>query len=208
MLRELGNYTFDYFEIELFEWYVQETEKVLNEMATAEHSYIQKQVASDVPELNDSGLVAVDYFARRIRYSHVIYLTSLLETSLERACSTLSRAVGEENIPFRLGELSGDQWSRRRRFLERYGRFELPADLWSELKVLIKVRNYLVHENGSTAKLDEKLRNRLTKCVGLDVSSYEFRIEDAFVKQAFEHVRSFVAVVEERVLSASVHESR
>ena len=199
MLGELSSNTLDVFEIELFEWYVRETEKVLDEMSRAESSYIQEQVDAGDPEPNDSGLVAVDYHARRIRYSHIIYLTSLLETSLERACSTLSTAVGKENIPFRLRDLSGDQWSKRRNFLERYGRFELPADLWSKIQVLLQVRNYLVHENGSTANLDEGLRAQLGTCDGLGIDGYEFRIDDTYVKAAFVVVRSFVSAVEERV---------
>ncbi len=141
----------------------------------------------------------MDYYARRIRYSHVIYLTSLLETSLDRACSKLTTAVGEENIPFRLRDLAGDQWSKKRKFLERYGRFQLPSDLWSKLKTLIEVRNYLVHENGSTAEVPAEQRRKLQRYPGLDVEGHEFKIEDAYVRDAFDTVRSFVSVVEKQV---------
>src|SRR4029434_7759218 len=93
MLAEMSNDTLDLYEIQLFDWYVKETEAVLNQMLSSEHAYIQEQIAAGVPDANDSGIVAVEYYTKRIRYSHVIYLTSLLETCLERACSNLTVAV-------------------------------------------------------------------------------------------------------------------
>ncbi len=199
MLAQMGNDTLDVYEIELFDWYVKETEAVLIQMLSSEHAYIQEQIAAGVPDINDSGIVAVEYYAKRMRYSHIIYLTSLLETCLERACSKLTIAVSKETMPFGLAELTGDQWSKKRKFLERYGHFELPKDLWSEVQVLISVRNYLVHENGSTANVPDDQRNALKKRPGLDIDSYEFKIEEAYVRHAYQAVKSFVQAVEERV---------
>ncbi len=51
-------------------------------MLSSELAYIREQYPNGDPEVNDSGIVAVDYYARRIRYSHVIYLVSLLESCL------------------------------------------------------------------------------------------------------------------------------
>jgi hypothetical protein len=199
LLAQMGNDTLDVFEIELFEWYVRNTEAVLTEMLSGEHEYIQEQVAAQVEDINDSGILAVEYYTKRLRYSHVIYLTSLLETCLERACSKLTSAVGSENIPFSVNELTGDQWSKRRKFLERYGHFELPKDIWSEVKVLISVRNDLVHQNGSTSNLTEEQRNALKKQPGIDVTGYEFKIDEAYVAHAFRAVKLFVGAVEEQV---------
>ena len=120
LLDQLGKDTLDVFEIELCDWYFSKTEAVLTEMLSIERAYIQEQAATQAEDINDSGIVAVEYYTKRIRYSHVIYLTSLLETCLERACSKLTSAVGTKNIPFAFNELTGDQWSKKRKFLERY----------------------------------------------------------------------------------------
>jgi len=199
MLAQMGNDTLDIYEIELFDWYVKETEAVLNRMLSSENAYIQEQIAAGTPDINDSGVVAVEYYTKRMRYSHVIYLTSLLETCLERACSNLTIAVGKGTMPFALAELTGDQWSKKRKFLERYGHFELPKDLWSELQVLISVRNTLVHENGNTANLPGDQRTTLQKRPGLDIEGREFKIEEAYIRHAFQAMKSFVQAVEERV---------
>src|SRR5450759_2006041 len=79
MLEGMGTETLDLYEIELFVWYAKETEAVLEKMLSSEVAYIREQSTQGNPEINDSGIVAVDYYARRIRYSHVIYLVSLLE---------------------------------------------------------------------------------------------------------------------------------
>lgn len=197
MLSQMNTDTFDVFEVELFAWYVKETESLMHKMLSSEQAYIQERVAEGAPEINDSGMVAVEYFTKRIRFSHVIYLTSLLESCLERACSNLSIAIGKEQIPFGLKELKGDQWSKRREFLERYGRFVLPNDLWP--KTLITVRNYLVHENGSTENMKENDRKQLESCPGLDINSYEIKIEEDYIQDAFQAVKLFVKAADEEV---------
>ncbi len=199
MLTQMSNDTLDRYEIELFDWYIKETETVLNKMLSSERAYIQEQVATGVPEINDSGIIAVEYYIKRIRYSHVIYLASLLESCLERACSKLIIAVGHEIVPFGPTELKGDQWSRKFKFLERYGDFQIPKDLWAEPKMLISVRNYLVHENGNAANVPDDKRNEMKKYPGLDIEGTEFNIEEAFVRLASQAVRSFVQSIEERI---------
>lgn len=199
MLAQLGSDTLDVFELELFEWYVRETEGVLDQMLAGEHAYIQEQIAAGTPALNDSGMAAVDYYGKRLRYSHIIYLTSLLETCLERACATLTNAIGKDAIPFTLAEIEGDQWTRRRKFLERYGCFEIPRDRGDEVRVLIAVRNYLVHENGSTTNLKDKHREAFKNQPGIDVDGYEFKIDATYVKYGYEAVRAYVKAVEEKL---------
>ncbi len=199
MLAQMDINTFDVFEVDLFDWYVKETEAVLNNMLSTEQSYIQEQIESGVPDINDSGMVAVEYYTKRIRYSHIIYLTSLLESCLGRACSNLTATIGKEKIPFKLKDLRGDQWSKKRNFLERYGSFALPNELWSKVKTLITVRNFLVHENGNTEGLKDEQRKQLAKCPGIDVDSYEFKIEESYIQHAFLAVKSFVNAVDEQV---------
>lgn len=202
MLAQLDSDTLDIFELELFEWYVRETEGVLDQMLAGEQAYIQEQITAGRPDLNDSGMVAVDYYGKRLRYSHIIYLTSLLETCLERACTTLTTAIGKDAVPFALAELSGDQWTRRRKFLERYGHFEIPRDRGAEVRVLIQVRNYLVHENGSTANLEDKHREAFRAQPGLNIEDAEFKIDAAYVRHGYEAVKAYVQAVEEKLREA------
>jgi len=55
-------------------------------MLLEEQRYIQEQADSGQQDLNDSGIVAAEYYAKRIRYSHVIYMASLLEAFLRGEC--------------------------------------------------------------------------------------------------------------------------
>jgi len=198
-LAQLEPSTVDVFELELFDWYLKETEMVVSGMLAAECEDMRQQTARGVEDVNDSGIVAAEYYIKRIRYSHVIYLTSLLETCLERACSVLRTAIGEENVLFELDDLSGDQWSKKRKFLERYGRFELPSDCWYEIEVLTAVRNCLVHDNGNPSGLSQKARKAIGQRPGIYIEEYELRIEEAFVRHSHEAIRSFVHSVEERL---------
>ena len=198
-LAQLDPSTVDVFELELFDWYLKETENVLNRMLAEERKDVQQQMSQGIPDVNDSGIVAAEYYTKRIRYSHVIYLTSLFETCLERACSVLRNAIGPENIPFGLQDLAGDQWSKKRKFLERYGHFELPKNAWSEIQVLTSVRNCLVHDNGKTCELSASDRNAFSKRPGISVETHEVQIEEAFVRHSYQAVNSFVRTVEKRL---------
>lgn len=197
MLDQMGEDTLDLYEFELFDWYVKETESVLSKMLSSELAYIQEQIEAGIPDVNDSGMLAVEYYTKRIRYSHIIYLASLFESCLERACSKLITAVGNDIMPFGPTELKGDQWAKRRKFLERYGNIIIPKDLWSEPKLLISIRNYLVHENGSTASVsDDERREIINKCPGVDIKSTDFVLEEAYIRHASEALRKLVQAVE------------
>jgi hypothetical protein len=92
-LRERSS--FDIYELELFEWYISETEQLLETMLEGERQYIAEQVDAGREDINDSGIVAVEYYTKRIRYSHVIYMASLLEVFLEREGCNPPPAVSE-----------------------------------------------------------------------------------------------------------------
>lgn len=118
-----GTPALDIYEFELFDWYVKGTETLLSGMLSSERAFIQEQVQSGAEDINDSGMVAVEYYLKRVHYSHVIYMASLLETFLERSCTALTTAVGEQNLPFTTAELKGDQWSGTENFLRGTGNF-------------------------------------------------------------------------------------
>lgn len=194
-----GTATLDVYELDLFDWYVRETEELFENMLSAEHAYILGQMDTGIEGINDSGMVAVEYYLKRVRYSHIIYLASLLETFLKRACQALTTVVGTQNLPFAIAELKGDQWTVKRRFLERYGRFTIPNDRWSDIQALISLRNNLVHDNGATNELKPNERNMLTKHLGIKLDGYEVVIEVEYIRSAVEAIKSIVQFVETRI---------
>jgi hypothetical protein len=183
-------------ELSLFEWFEREQEILIEKMLQQANAEIQKQIDARCEDINDSGMVAVAYFVKRSRYSHVIFITSLLETYLDEACQDLTRALGEQNILFQLEELSGDKWSKRKKYLERYGNFQISEDIWSHLSALTSIRNFLVHENGNCAGLGEKQRQKLCRIPGINFDGCEIVIEPALVSSALFSLRELVEAVD------------
>lgn len=191
----------DIFELELFEWYARETDKLLEEMLSEEVAYIKQQYDSgcDSDRVNDSGVMAAEYYVKRIRFSHVIYLTSLLEAFLKLSCDRLGRALEPQGLLFTLSEIKGDQWESKRKFLERYGRFSIPGCIWQEIHVLISIRNNLVHDNGDTGKLSDKLKAKIDSRAGLNISGDEITINKEYVDSAFNSIKDLFKYIDQQI---------
>jgi|GEM_PF-1656463 len=208
MLRQLllndlqDTSSFDTFELGLFEWYVKETDEVIDKMLAAERDYLEEQTSAELEDPNDSGIVAAAYYLKRVRYSHVVYLVSLMETFLGRECGRLSLAIGEQNIRFTLTELSGDQWTKKRKFLERYGDFSLSEEAWQDIQDLITLRNNIVHDNGAVSELSKKGRARLERYTGINLTNPDVAVESSYVAEAFASVRRLCDEVDREVHSA------
>ncbi|MCA1791699.1 MAG: hypothetical protein LC667_18160 [Thioalkalivibrio sp.] len=173
---------------------------MLERMQAEEAGYIQDQVAAGREDVNDSGLLATEYQARRIRYSHVIYLASMLESVLKRECQRLALALGPQGAPFSAAEIKGDQWSSKKKFLERFGHFEIPDALWSPIVNLTRVRNILVHDNGAVVDVSSPTSGpTLHSLGGVKVSSGEIEVELDFVTQTFTSVISLIHHLDEKV---------
>jgi len=196
-LRETSS--FDTYELELFQWYVSETEQLLETMLEGEQQFIAEQVDAGREDINDSGIVAVEYYIKRIRYSHVIYMASLLEIFLERECTRLTRALEPASIPFGIREIKGDQWSTKRKYLERYGRFQIPDSMWSSVSDVTTLRNALVHDNGVVDDIPREDRQRLQSCPGISLSGAEISIEVEFIQHGFEKMKELVQFVSSKV---------
>lgn len=189
----------DTLEIELFAWYLRETDSLTSRMESEELEYVRQKSDSGDPEPNDSGLVVAAYYSRRVRYSHVIYLASLLETVMKRECRRLIVALGEQNVPFLPSDLKGDPWSAKRKVLEKYGHFEIPLDLWKPVQQLLDVRNVLVHDNGSTDSMHQDQRGAFAKIAGVRVVSEEFEISAEYVHIAFGAVKAITDFLDKKV---------
>ena len=202
LLDELkSSHGLPYEELSLFEWYVRETEKLYDQMYAEELKFIEDQ-DPDRPDYNDSGMVPVAYFIKRSRYSHVIHLASLGETVLSHACWKLTKALGK-NIIFGLKEISGQNWTRERKFIERYGNFDIPDELWNRLSQIYLVRNALVHDNGAIDAFTEddrkKIRKKYADAPGIGVEGYEIQIEPEFVSFGLQTLKEFTAYLTEKL---------
>src|SRR5215469_461731 len=139
-----ANRSLEFHELDLFHWFAAETDKTWKRMEEQELHYINQQQVAGLSEINDSGILATNYYRKRMRSSHVIFLSSLLEGAMKRECDRITSALYNQ-LPFRLNELKGDPWIARKIFLERYGAFDIPSDVWTPIKDLLTVRNALVH---------------------------------------------------------------
>ena len=182
------------YELDLFRWFRNESEETWARMDAEEQTYIQEQIASGAEEINDSGMVAADYYRKRMRSSHAIFLASLLESTMKKECDRLSIALGKQ-ILFEPSELKGDPWSARKIFLERHGSFQVPGDLWNPIKGLLAVRNALVHHGGETSLLTTEQTTTLGKISGVDVTRSEVGLEAIYVEQASQAVRNLMEFI-------------
>lgn len=196
-----GQQILDAYELSLFEWYVRERAQTIDLMLTEERAYIKEQhdAGLDLGDVNDSGMIAVEYHIKRARYADVIYLTSLLELYLSRASMKLKDVLGDHNVTFRPDELAGNKWVKHKKFLEGYGKFSFPDDAWATLLTLIEVRNILVHENGDTAAIRSTNLNKIQESPGLQADRGELVIEDAYITHCLSAFRSVVEHVNNQI---------
>lgn len=188
------------YELDLFGWFRKETEETWAQMDVEEQKYVQEQIAAGDEEINDSGVFAVGYYRKRMRYSHVIFLASLLEGAMKLECDRLTIALGAK-VLFKPSELKGDPWSARKVFLERHGSYQIPGDLWDAIKDLLSVRNALVHHNGEISLLTQEQVAALSKIPGVDVEHSEVGIEASYLDQATGSVRDLMEFVHEKTNS-------
>ncbi|WP_147319002.1 hypothetical protein [Cognatiluteimonas weifangensis] len=189
-----NSHSLETYELDLFRWFKTETEGTWALMDGEEQRYVQQQVALGSEDINDSGILATDYYRKRMRSSHVIFLASLLEGAMKRECDRLSHVLGEQAI-FKPSDLKGDPWSARRIFLERYAGFEIPADLWRPIKDLLAVRNALVHHSGDVLLLTQEQVSALGKIHGVYLSGSEVVIDETYVDRAIDSVRDIMELL-------------
>lgn len=178
----------DYYELDLFQWFRRETEDTLVRMETEERNAIQEQIESRVEDINDSGILAVNYYRRRMRSSHLIFLASLLEGAMKRECDKVLQALNDQ-VLFKPSELKGDPWSVRKTFLERYGAFQIPEGMWKPISNLLDVRNALVHHSGDAMLLTDEQKSKLSKISGISIDTGEVDIDVGFIDESASSVR-------------------
>lgn len=203
MFQHVLNYStvLNAMELELFEYYVNDSENILESMLSKEQDYIQEQITAGDLEPNDSGILAIDYFFKRVRYSHIIYMVSLLDTYLQEVCKRVTSSIGEKRVAIQLKDIKGSQWDSKRKFLSAYGQVHIDDDTWKPIQTLIELRNIIVHENGSTLKLDRHKKNMLN-ISGITIVGGELAVEANYIHGSFQALKALMRQVEEKVKAA------
>lgn len=183
-------------ELELFAFYVKDSEKDLERMLLEEHNCVDEQVVAGNQEPNDSGIVAVEYFFKRVRYSHIIYLVSLLDTYLQDACRRVALSVGKEKDKKFRNTQRGAKWPDKKEFLATYGRVAIDEDIWKPIHTLIVLRNCFVHNNGSIPKEDKNTMIELSDKPGITVVGGEVAVEAIYIHKAFQALESLMSAIE------------
>lgn len=98
-----------------------------------------------------------------------------------------------------MNEIRGDQWETKRKFLERYGKFSVPKDIWLEIHVLTLIRNNLVHDNGDTNALSKKLKDSISNKVGLSIEGSDIVIEKEYIDNVFNAMKSLFKYIEGQI---------
>jgi hypothetical protein len=192
-----GHRSLETYELDLFRWFRNESEDMWAKLDADEKKYIKEQVAAGAEEINDSGILATDYYRKRLRSSHAIFLTSLLESAMRKECDRLILALGQQ-ILFKPSEPKAEPWSARRIFLERYGSFQIPEELWAPVKDLLAIRNALIHHGGEISLLASDQVAALGKIPGVDVTRSEVGLEAAYVDQASESVGRLMEFIHDK----------
>lgn len=187
----------DLYELELFPYFFRESEDELAKILGIEQKYIDEQLAQGADEqLNESGMVAAEYFSKRARRSHIFYLTSLLQTAMVRACETLAR-LQRFDMNEKLRAYKGDQWLKKRKLLEEFGGIFIPAATCDVLSALVALRNNLAHSNGEIQGLSDKERAKLETLPGLTIGQYEVSVGAATVDHCFAATHQAVDVMQD-----------
>lgn len=186
---------FGLFEIGLFDWHLKDCEENYCKMLREEGELIAEATEKNL-HYNDSGLIAVEYYAKRTRYSHIVHLVTLLEVYLGKACSTIVDDLGSQDIPFSPDDLKGPKWISRLKFLKAYAKIEVPSDKQKSIDILHDIRNCIAHDGGCP---NSKLTERMDKVEGLKVQDGELFVTKAYLESIFEDVKGIAYEVASKI---------
>lgn len=183
-------------EMALFDWYLKHTEDTINQIEATAQADIAAQVSRGDSEVDDSALVALRYFTKRVRYSHVIYLDSLGDQYLRSTYDMLKAVLGKR-VSLTVEDLQGEVWATMPKYFQAFGQFSIPDNVKTNVRALSDVRNILCHENGSTSKLNAQRISRLKKLAGISIVGGEIAIDKPFIEFAKSTLISLVACVDD-----------
>ena len=164
----------DYYDLELFKWFVGISNASIEEMNSEAAAETRRQVEAGDDCVGDA-FIPADYFLRSLRYAQVVQLVSLVEHFLRLACERLT-LIDKNRIIFKVEDLAGNKIQKQRKFLERFGGFQIDDERWKIVDDLIRVRNVIVHDFGRP--------NNWAVINNIRLENGELIIEDAFIANA------------------------
>jgi len=189
-------------ELALLECYIEKNEQWVDHAKAEEQAHIQSQYCS--PDgVNEYGMIAIRHFERRLRYSHVIYLTSVLDSLLEKACEHLVKIRGNQNLPFKAEDLKGERHEAQMRFLTACGCIDLPGDLVKFIEKLYALRRVIVVANGNPARLEKLMGSKWSPIPidGIHIHGEDIEIGGKYIQAAIAAIREAAEHIEKGMRS-------
>jgi hypothetical protein len=133
-------------------------------------------------------------FLRTFRYSAIVSIYSLLETSMNSLCNLLKQM---NSLSIEYDELRGDGIERAKIYLEKICKIKFPEKSreWSELQKLNKFRNCIVHADGDIwlSQSQTKLKNIVKNTKGITLENDQYLIIDKkYLESAITWVEDFL----------------
>ncbi|MDO8335614.1 MAG: hypothetical protein Q7T74_02410 [Candidatus Saccharibacteria bacterium] len=131
-------------------------------------------------------------FRRSFRYSALVTIHALLETSMNSMCMFLQK---KHNIGVGLQDIKGEGIERARLYLSKVCGIKFPetSHEWQELQKLNQVRNCIVHTNGDISLVisPKKLKMIVQNTHGLEIEAERYLIIDnSYLTAAISWLRS------------------
>ncbi len=142
-----------------------------------------------------------EIFLQNFRYSIVVAIYSMLETTLSSLCHYLHRS---KKLLLKLDELKGDGIERSKLYLQKICLIHFPEDSheWKEIQKFNSIRNCIVHTEGNVeeVKNPQKLKNIIknTRGISLDRSIERFiRIKSSYILSIIACIEKFIEDIHE-----------
>ena len=103
----------------------------------------------------------------------------------------LKLALGER-VSLKVEDLQGESWTTLPKYFQAFGQFSIPDNVRKNIKAVYDVRNLLVHQNGSTSKLDDQKVSRFRNLEGIEIAEDEIVIGLPFIEFAKSAMNSLV----------------
>lgn len=138
-------------------------------------------------------------FLRAFRYSAIVTIYCLLETSMNSLCNLLKQMKG---LSIELDELRGDGIERAKLYLSKICDIKFPENSheWSQIQKLNKIRNCIVHADGDIWRVrsPEKLNNIVKNTRGIILENDQYLVvEKTYLESVITWVEDFLQKLHE-----------
>lgn len=149
---------------------------------------------SSLSEYYSDELIRIDnIFLRSFRYSAIVGIYSLLETSMNSLCGILKQM---NKTIFDLGGAEGDGIEGARLYLMKICKIDLSgsSQKWSEIQKLHEIRNFIIKGDGDISRVSdpEKIKHIIDQTQGLSLDDDHLVIEKQYVESAITWVEDYL----------------